>query len=139
MRAGWHARYQTEGVKWLCFNWNRKRSSILADEMGLGKTIQTIALLRTINLARKKSLGGPCLVVSPLSCLKQWFREIELWWPEANTVLFHGNDETRFIIDKYEWFARSSGSAASSSSSRSKSRTNRASQYVHARPPYHTD
>eukprot|EP00750_Incisomonas_marina_P003822 INCI13415.6.p1 GENE.INCI13415.6~~INCI13415.6.p1 ORF type:complete len:2381 (+),score=532.45 INCI13415.6:269-7411(+) len=104
--------YQTEGVKWLCFNWNSRRSSILADEMGLGKTIQTIALLRTINLARTESLGGPCLVVAPLSCLKQWFREIELWWPEANTVLFHGNDETRYIIDKYEWFADPSDSSS---------------------------
>ena len=80
--------------------------------MGLGKTIQTIALLRTINLARTESLGGPCLVVAPLSCLKQWFREIELWWPEANTVLFHGNDETRYIIDKYEWFANPSDSSS---------------------------
>jgi len=73
--------YQLEGVNWLLYNWFQKRSSILADEMGLGKTIQTIAFLR--HLSMNQNLKGPYLIIAPLVTVRQWMREISIWWSDA--------------------------------------------------------
>ena len=57
---------------------------ILADEMGLGKTIQTIAFLR--HMAKNQSVQGPFLIIAPLVTVRQWMREISIWWNEAYAV-----------------------------------------------------
>eukprot|EP00941_MAST-03F_sp_MAST-3F-sp1_P003065 g3065.t1 len=98
--------YQLIGLNWLLFNWFNRRPSILADEMGLGKTIQTIAFLRA--LSEQNNVKGPFLIIGPLSCAKQWCREISEWWPSANTILYHGNAASRKIIQNYEWRDRNS-------------------------------
>ena len=94
--------YQLEGVNWLLFNWFQRRSSILADEMGLGKTIQTIAFLR--HLAKHQSTEGPFLIIAPLVTVRQWMREISIWWSEAYAVLYHGSGSAREIIRASDWF-----------------------------------
>ena len=96
--------YQLEGVNWLLFNWFQRRSSILADEMGLGKTIQTIAFLR--HLATNQSVQGPFLIIAPLVTVRQWMREISIWWNEAYAVLYHGSGSARETIRASDWFTK---------------------------------
>jgi len=94
--------YQLEGVNWILFNWYQKRSSILADEMGLGKTIQTITFLRQLSLP-PINVQGPFLIVAPLSTVRQWMRELNLWWSEAYSVLYHGRSPARDVIRASDW------------------------------------
>ncbi|RXN00303.1 Chromodomain-helicase-DNA-binding protein 1 [Acipenser ruthenus] len=67
----------------------RGNSRILADEMGLGKTIQTIYFLKY--LLHDPQLYGPFLLVVPLSTLTSWQREIHLWAPQMNMVVYLGD------------------------------------------------
>lgn len=78
--------YQMEGLNWLRYSWQLENNVILADEMGLGKTVQTVAFIAS--LAEEYSIRGPFLLVVPLSTIKQWEREIALWAPHLNAVLF---------------------------------------------------
>ena len=95
--------YQLTGVNWLLFNWHERRPSILADEMGLGKTIQTTAFLQQLADHRARHVRGPFLVVAPLSTVKQWMREIQLWWHDSHAVLYHGPGEGRLVTRHYDW------------------------------------
>jgi ATP-dependent helicase STH1/SNF2 len=56
---------QIKGLEWLVSLYNNNLNGILADEMGLGKTIQTLALI--CYLMESKKLGGPYLIIVPLS------------------------------------------------------------------------
>lgn len=64
--------YQLKGIKWLISLWQNGLNGILADQMGLGKTIQTIGFLAHL---KGKGLGGPYLVIAPLSTLSNWVSE----------------------------------------------------------------
>ncbi|KAL0181889.1 hypothetical protein M9458_021264, partial [Cirrhinus mrigala] len=74
---------------------------ILADEMGLGKTIQTISFLNY--LFHEHQLYGPFLLVVPLSTLTSWQREIQLWAPLMNVVVYLGDINSRNMIRTHEW------------------------------------
>ena len=67
-------------------------NSILADEMGLGKTIQTISMLGY--LKHTCGIGGPHLVVAPLSVLSGWMKEFKKWCPSLRAVRLHSSDAT---------------------------------------------
>lgn len=74
----------------------RGNSCILADEMGLGKTIQTICFLNY--LFNEHQLYGPFLLVVPLSTLTSWQREIQLWAPQMNVVVYLGDISSRNMV-----------------------------------------
>ena len=93
--------YQKEGVSWMCFNWMQGlRPSLLADEMGLGKTAQTIAVCRFMQ--QFYNMRGPFLIIAPLSTVGHWQREFETW-TEMNAVVYHGTQDARDAIQKYEF------------------------------------
>jgi SNF2 family DNA or RNA helicase len=94
--------YQMEGYNWLRFCWYNKRNSILADEMGLGKTAQIVTVLQS--LAAKEGIGGPFLVVAPLSTLEHWKNEFERW-SDLNAFIYHGNHKARDVIRGTEFVA----------------------------------
>ncbi|OCT98562.1 chromodomain-helicase-DNA-binding protein 1 isoform X2 [Xenopus laevis] len=93
--------YQLDGLNWLAHSWCKGNSCILADEMGLGKTIQTISFLNY--LFHEHQLYGPFLLVVPLSTLTSWQREIQIWAPLINSVVYLGDINSRNVIRTHEW------------------------------------
>merc|ERR1711862_166312 len=92
--------YQLEGLNWLTFCWYNNRNSILADEMGLGKTVQTVSVIN--HLFEKEKMHGPFLIIAPLITVPHWQREFE-GWTNMNTLVYHGNSDSRQMIRDYEW------------------------------------
>mmetsp|Transcript_2659 Transcript_2659/g.4794 ORF Transcript_2659/g.4794 Transcript_2659/m.4794 type:complete len:1931 (-) Transcript_2659:2818-8610(-) len=92
--------YQMEGYNWLVSCWFRGQGSILADEMGLGKTLQSVSFCNY--LYHDRLIRGPFLVIAPLSTLGHWAREFETW-TYMNAIVYHGNVDSRRIIQDYEW------------------------------------
>lgn len=90
--------YQVNGLNWLRQNYRLKRNNILADEMGLGKTIQALSLL--MDLYKNCNIPGPFLVITPLSTIENWMREIKEW-TDFETVAFYGPHEDREILTKH--------------------------------------
>lgn len=70
--------------------------------MGLGKTIQSITFLYEMYL---KGIGGPFLVIAPLSTIPNWEREFRTW-TELNVVVYHGSQASRKTIQAYEMYYR---------------------------------
>ena len=64
--------------------------------MGLGKTIQTICFLNY--LFHEHQLYGPFLLVVPLSTVTSWQREIQLWAPQMNVVVYLGDIGSRNMV-----------------------------------------
>ncbi|KAJ1344461.1 hypothetical protein BSLG_001021 [Batrachochytrium salamandrivorans] len=95
--------YQLEGLDWLMFCWYNKQNSILADEMGLGKTVQSTVFLYQLFL--QENLRGPFLIVTPLSTIGNWEREIR-GWTDMNVVVYHGNQPSRNLIVETEYYYR---------------------------------
>uniref|UniRef100_A0A669DBE4 Chromodomain helicase DNA binding protein 1 n=1 Tax=Oreochromis niloticus TaxID=8128 RepID=A0A669DBE4_ORENI len=93
--------YQLDSLNWMAHSWCKSNSCILADEMGLGKTIQTICFLNY--LFNEHQLYGPFLLVVPLSTLTSWQREIHLWAPQMNVVVYLGDISSRNMIRTHEW------------------------------------
>ncbi|XP_056146515.1 chromodomain-helicase-DNA-binding protein 1 isoform X2 [Lampris incognitus] len=93
--------YQMDSLNWMAHSWCKGNSCILADEMGLGKTIQTICFLNY--LFHEHQLYGPFLLVVPLSTLTSWQREIQLWAPRINVVVYLGDVSSRNMIRMHEW------------------------------------
>ncbi|EOD36957.1 hypothetical protein EMIHUDRAFT_201303 [Emiliania huxleyi CCMP1516] len=58
--------------------------------MGLGKTLQTIAFLA--HLKFDLGVGGPHLVVAPLSVLSSWMTELKRFCPGLASVKLHSSD-----------------------------------------------
>ncbi|XP_069379722.1 SWI/SNF-related matrix-associated actin-dependent regulator of chromatin subfamily A containing DEAD/H box 1A [Paralichthys olivaceus] len=84
--------YQLIGLKWLLLLHEHKLSAILADEMGLGKTIQAIAFLAQLY---ENGIEGPHLIIVPSSTLDNWVRELKLWCPSLNVLIYYGSVEDR--------------------------------------------
>ncbi|XP_064173864.1 lymphoid-specific helicase isoform X1 [Anguilla rostrata] len=84
--------YQVEGMEWLRMLWENGINGILADEMGLGKTIQCIA---HVAMMLEKKVGGPFLVVGPLSTLPNWISEFKRFAPQISVLLYHGSQLER--------------------------------------------
>uniref|UniRef100_A0A8C5FAV3 DNA helicase n=1 Tax=Gadus morhua TaxID=8049 RepID=A0A8C5FAV3_GADMO len=93
--------YQFDSLNWMAHSWCKGNSCILADEMGLGKTIQTISFLSY--MFHEHQLYGPFLLVVPLSTLVSWQREIQLWAPMMNVVVYLGDISSRNMIRTHEW------------------------------------
>jgi SWI/SNF-related matrix-associated actin-dependent regulator 1 of chromatin subfamily A len=89
--------HQIEGIAFLL----GRRRALLADDMGLGKTRQSI-------LAMVEAEGeGPYLVICPASIKRNWVREIEIVFPDAEpTIVGPGPlppiDYCGWIIINYE-------------------------------------
>ena len=81
--------YQKRGLSWLAFLNRLGLGACLADDMGLGKTIQLIALLQ--HERANPDVGvGPTLLVSPMSVMGNWKRELERFSPELRVHVQHG-------------------------------------------------
>ncbi|CCI80976.1 DEAD/DEAH box helicase [Lactobacillus hominis] len=78
--------YQDFGSKYIFYF----QKTLLGDEMGLGKTIQALAVATHLSNQGKNR----CLVVSPLSVLENWRREIEKW-TNLKCFVFRGNKATK--------------------------------------------
>ncbi|MBK9178594.1 MAG: DEAD/DEAH box helicase [Acidimicrobiales bacterium] len=86
--SGFHGElrpYQERGVGWLGFLGRLGLGACLADDMGLGKTPQLLAHVVA------DPVGGPTLVVSPMSVLGNWQREAERFTPALRVEVHHGS------------------------------------------------
>ncbi len=84
--AGQLRPYQERGAGWLAFLGRLGLGACLADDMGLGKTAQLIATLLA------DPAEGPTLVVSPVSVLGNWERELARFAPHLRVLVHHGPD-----------------------------------------------
>lgn len=66
--------YQLEGINWLINN----NVAVLADDMGLGKTVQAI---KAMDIHFRSGEITKCIIVSPISLIKNWENEISKWSP----------------------------------------------------------
>ncbi|NXL44539.1 SMRCD regulator, partial [Podilymbus podiceps] len=89
--------YQRIGLNWLALLYKHELNGILADEMGLGKTIQAIAFLAYLY---QEGNEGPHLIIVPASTLDNWIREIRMWCPKLNVLLYYGSQEERKHLRK---------------------------------------
>uniref|UniRef100_A0A665SVS4 Helicase ATP-binding domain-containing protein n=1 Tax=Echeneis naucrates TaxID=173247 RepID=A0A665SVS4_ECHNA len=90
--------YQLDGVQWLTQCLKNQQGCILGDEMGLGKTCQTITLLVYTSGALGKK--GPFLVLSPLSVMENWRKELECFAPCLTVLCYKGDKERRAEIQR---------------------------------------
>ncbi|KAI8854416.1 SNF2 family N-terminal domain-containing protein [Chytridium lagenaria] len=88
--------YQLEGLNWLLYCWYNNQNSILADEMGLGKTVQSTVFLDYIY--QRLNVKGPFLIVTPLSTLGNWEREIKQWTDLNVVTEFYYRDAKNQIV-----------------------------------------
>jgi hypothetical protein len=82
--------YQLRGLSWMLEMQRNGVSAILGDEMGLGKTLQTISFLSSLTFG--EGIGGPYLVVCPLSVLSSWMTEFRRWCPRFRVQKLHSAD-----------------------------------------------
>ncbi|XP_078115928.1 chromodomain-helicase-DNA-binding protein 1-like isoform X1 [Sander vitreus] len=90
--------YQLDGVQWLTQCLKNQQGCILGDEMGLGKTCQTISLLVYMSGALRKT--GPFLVLSPLSVMENWRKELECFAPSLTVLCYKGDKERRAELQR---------------------------------------
>uniref|UniRef100_A0A8C4EWB2 Chromodomain helicase DNA binding protein 1-like n=1 Tax=Dicentrarchus labrax TaxID=13489 RepID=A0A8C4EWB2_DICLA len=90
--------YQLDGVQWLTQCLKNQQGCILGDEMGLGKTCQTISLLMYMSGGLGKK--GPFLVLSPLSVMENWRRELEGFAPSLTVLCYNGDKERRAELQR---------------------------------------
>jgi SWI/SNF-related matrix-associated actin-dependent regulator of chromatin subfamily A member 5 len=81
--------YQRRGLAWLVRMYENGCNAVLADEMGLGKTLQTISFIT--HLKDVMHVGGPFLVIVPLSVLTNWANEFRKWAPALKVVKLHSS------------------------------------------------
>jgi chromodomain-helicase-DNA-binding protein 1 len=93
--------YQLEGLNWMAYSWARGVNGILADEMGLGKTVQCASMIGY--LSQIQSIGGPFLIIVPLSTVPNWAREFRKWIPQINAVVYVGDAPSREVIRNFEF------------------------------------
>jgi len=84
--------YQLAGLSWLAFLDRLGLGGCLADDMGLGKTIQLIALLQHERAVTGGQSVGPTLLVTPMSVMGNWRRELQRFSPELRVHVQHGLD-----------------------------------------------
>jgi len=70
-------------------------------KMGLGKTVQCVSMLGY--LRDELLVGGPFLVVVPLSTVPNWASELRKWLPSANSVVYVGDTKSREVIRRFEF------------------------------------
>ena len=77
-------------MNWLIETFQNGVNGILGDEMGLGKTMQTITFLGFLKL--ELHVGGPSLIICPLSVLSSWMTEFRRWCPKLRVIKMHSSD-----------------------------------------------
>ena len=77
------------------------KTGILADEMGLGKTVQCASMIGYLSQAQQ--VGGPFLIIVPLSTVPNWAREFRKWIPDVNAVVYVGDTASREVIRAFEF------------------------------------
>ena len=82
--------YQQVGLKWLWTNIAKGFGVCMADDMGLGKTIQVISLI--LKMKEEKKLKKPVLVICPTTLMGNWMKELQMFAPELDAVIYHGTD-----------------------------------------------
>ena len=60
---------------------SKLKGMIIADPMGMGKTATALMAIRhhIIN----QTYGGPCVVIAPASCVRQWMAETRKWFSKV--------------------------------------------------------
>jgi len=69
--------------------------------MGLGKTVQSTSFI--YHLQKELKLPGPFLIVTPLSTIGNWEREIRTW-TDMNICVYHGKDTARNLCVDSEFY-----------------------------------
>jgi SNF2 family DNA or RNA helicase len=82
--------YQEIGLKWLWTNVSKGFGACMADDMGLGKTIQVISLI--LKMKEEGKLKKPVLVICPTTLMGNWMKELQLFAPNLDAVIYHGAD-----------------------------------------------
>ncbi|XP_069006892.1 chromodomain-helicase-DNA-binding protein 1-like [Embiotoca jacksoni] len=90
--------YQLDGVHWLTQCLKNQQGCLLGDEMGLGKTCQTISLL--VYMSGALGEKGPFLVLSPLSVLENWRKELGCFAPSLTVLCYKGDKERRAELQR---------------------------------------
>jgi SNF2 family DNA or RNA helicase len=80
--------YQWDGIKFLV----EREAALLGDDMGTGKTFQSILAARFLFQRDKVKRA---LILSPVSVLPTWVRELEKWAPSLLVTFVRGNPDTR--------------------------------------------
>jgi SNF2 family DNA or RNA helicase len=94
--------YQVKGISWLAYLTKFGFGACLADDMGLGKTIQLIALLLHEREGKREKKPAPTLLISPMSVVGNWQREVERFAPSLKVMVHHGADRItgkNFVMD----------------------------------------
>lgn len=73
-------------MKWLWELHTQRAGGIIGDEMGLGKTVQLAVFLAGLHHSRR---FRPTIIVCPATVLRQWLRELRLWFPPFRVVVLH--------------------------------------------------
>jgi SNF2 family DNA or RNA helicase len=82
--------YQQVGLRWLWTNVSKGFGSCMADDMGLGKTIQVISLI--LKMKEEGKLKKPVLVICPTTLMGNWMKELQMFAPNLDAVIYHGSD-----------------------------------------------
>ncbi len=82
--------YQITGLKWLWTNISKGFGACMADDMGLGKTIQVISLI--LKMKEENKLDKPVLVVCPTTLMGNWMKELQIFAPNLDAVIYHGTE-----------------------------------------------
>ncbi len=82
--------YQEIGLKWLWTNITKGFGACMADDMGLGKTIQVISLI--LKMKEEGKLKKPVLVICPTTLMGNWMKELQMFAPSLDAVIYHGTD-----------------------------------------------
>lgn len=82
--------YQQVGLKWLWTNISKGFGACVADDMGLGKTIQVISLI--LKMKENGDLKKPVLVICPTTLMGNWKKELEMFAPSLDAVIYHGSE-----------------------------------------------
>ena len=80
--------YQKTGLKWLWTNVSKGFGVCMADDMGLGKTIQVLSLI--LKMKEENKLDKPVLVICPTTLIGNWIKEIQMFAPSLDVVVYHG-------------------------------------------------
>ena len=88
--AGTLRPYQETGLKWLWTNISKGFGVCMADDMGLGKTIQIISLI--LKMKEENKLDKPVLVICPTTLIGNWMKEIKMFAPTMDAVIYHGSE-----------------------------------------------
>ena len=62
--------------------------------MGLGKTVQLVAFLAGLHHSRR---FRPSLVVCPATVMRQWLRELRVWYPPFRVAILHESQKSGLL------------------------------------------